>query len=137
MRKAPKEHSTTLQSFRTTALAVNGNGDQAGGPGMRQARRELEEAKTIAEQFGIPLRVIQTKEFSNAEYLSNPNNSTTKKKELETLTQSLKRALDRMDAVRIYAVKEGGDIMGKRVTEVLASVAGSIRKAIGLWEKSG
>jgi len=37
-------------------------------------RRELEEARTIAEQFGIPLRVIHTKEFSNPEYLSNPNN---------------------------------------------------------------
>lgn len=41
-----------------------------------------------------------------------------------------------MEAVRTYAVKEGGDIMGNRVTEVLTSVAGSIRKAIGLWEKS-
>src|SRR5256885_2739460 len=37
-------------------------------------RRELEEAITIAKRFAIPLRVIQTKEFSNAEYLSNPNN---------------------------------------------------------------
>src|SRR5947208_2340072 len=37
-------------------------------------RRELEEARRIAEQFGIPLRVIHTKEFSNPEYLSNPNN---------------------------------------------------------------
>jgi hypothetical protein len=70
-------------------------------------------------------------------YFSSPNNSTIKKKELETLTQSLKRTLDRMEAVRMYAVKEGGDIMGNRVAEILASVAGSIRKAIGLWEKSG
>src|SRR5438105_2384780 len=37
-------------------------------------RRELEEARIIAEQFGIPLRLIHTKEFSNPEYLSNPNN---------------------------------------------------------------
>ena len=42
-----------------------------------------------------------------------------------------------MEAVRVYAVKDGGDIMGERVTEVLASAAGSIRKAIGIWEKSG
>jgi hypothetical protein len=39
--------------------------------------------------------------------------------------------------VRTYAVKEGGDNMGSRVAEVLASVAESIRKAVGLWEKSG
>ena len=78
-------------------------------------------------------------EFLRQFWLSyfSPNNSTIKKKELETLTQSLKRTLDRMEAVRMYAIKEGGDIMGNRVTEVLASVAGSIRKAIGLWEKSG
>lgn len=37
-------------------------------------RRELEEAVAIARQFGISLRVVQTNEFSNAEYLSNPNN---------------------------------------------------------------
>lgn len=41
-----------------------------------------------------------------------------------------------MEAVRVYAVKEGGDFLGERVTEVLASAAGSIRKAIALWEKS-
>ena len=37
-------------------------------------RRELEEALAIAGQFGIPVRVVQTGEFTNPEYLANPNN---------------------------------------------------------------
>jgi uncharacterized protein len=37
-------------------------------------RRELEEAVAIAEQFHFPVRVIQTQEFENPEYLANPNN---------------------------------------------------------------
>jgi pyridinium-3,5-biscarboxylic acid mononucleotide sulfurtransferase len=37
-------------------------------------RRELEEAVEIAQRFGIPLRVIQTQEFSNPSYLANPAN---------------------------------------------------------------
>ncbi len=37
-------------------------------------RRELEEAVKIAAQFEIPLRVIQTSEFKNDAYLSNPVN---------------------------------------------------------------
>jgi len=37
-------------------------------------RRELAEATQIAERFGIPLRVVQTQEFENADYLSNPSN---------------------------------------------------------------
>ena len=37
-------------------------------------RRELEEAVAIAKQFSIPLRVINTEEFKNADYLANPDN---------------------------------------------------------------
>ena len=37
-------------------------------------RREFDEAVAIAGEFGIPLRVVKTKEFSNPDYLSNPNN---------------------------------------------------------------
>ena len=37
-------------------------------------RRELAEAQSIAAQFGIPLRVIQTGEFNNPRYLANPEN---------------------------------------------------------------
>src|SRR5262245_57844215 len=37
-------------------------------------RRELEEALAIGQQFHFPVRIIQTKEFENAEYLANPNN---------------------------------------------------------------
>jgi uncharacterized protein len=37
-------------------------------------RRELEEALAIAKQFEIPVRVVRTLEFQNAEYLANPNN---------------------------------------------------------------
>jgi len=37
-------------------------------------RRELEEALAIAKQFGIPLRVVHTREFDNNAYLANPTN---------------------------------------------------------------
>ena len=37
-------------------------------------RRELSEALQVAEQFGIPVRVIRTTEFSDPSYLSNPTN---------------------------------------------------------------
>jgi pyridinium-3,5-biscarboxylic acid mononucleotide sulfurtransferase len=37
-------------------------------------RREFDDAVAIADQFGIPLRVIQTQEFSNPSYLANPAN---------------------------------------------------------------
>jgi len=37
-------------------------------------RREFEEAVGIAAQFQIPLRVVKTQEFANAEYLANPTN---------------------------------------------------------------
>jgi len=37
-------------------------------------RRELAEALEIAERFQIPVRVIKTDEFNNAEYLANPTN---------------------------------------------------------------
>jgi uncharacterized protein len=37
-------------------------------------RRELEEALSLAEQFHIPVRVVQTREFENPDYLKNPAN---------------------------------------------------------------
>lgn len=37
-------------------------------------RRELEDALDLAQAFNFPVRVIKTKEFENADYLSNPNN---------------------------------------------------------------
>ena len=37
-------------------------------------RRELQEALDIAKQFSIPVRVVHTNEFNNADYLANPNN---------------------------------------------------------------
>ena len=37
-------------------------------------RRELREALAVAEQFGIPVRVVRTAEFDNESYLANPNN---------------------------------------------------------------
>lgn len=42
-----------------------------------------------------------------------------------------------MEAVRTYAVKEGGDVMGQKVSDLLASVTRGVQKAIALWEKSG
>ncbi len=37
-------------------------------------RRELAEALELAERFQIPVRVVQTAEFANADYLANPEN---------------------------------------------------------------
>jgi len=37
-------------------------------------RRELQEALEIAGKFGFPVRVVQTAEFENPDYLSNPAN---------------------------------------------------------------
>ena len=37
-------------------------------------RSELQEALDIAEQFKIPVKVVRTAEFDNAEYLANPSN---------------------------------------------------------------
>ncbi len=37
-------------------------------------RRELREALDLAAQFGFPVRVVNTAEFHNADYLANPNN---------------------------------------------------------------
>ena len=37
-------------------------------------RRELQEALELAERFRIPVRVVRTQEFDNAQYLANPSN---------------------------------------------------------------
>ena len=37
-------------------------------------RRELAEALALAERFGIPVRVVHTREFKNPDYLANPQN---------------------------------------------------------------
>lgn len=37
-------------------------------------RRELDEALSIAERFGFPVRVVRTHEFENPNYLANPLN---------------------------------------------------------------
>ena len=37
-------------------------------------RRELAEAEAIARQYGIPLRILRTAEFSDPQYLANPTN---------------------------------------------------------------
>jgi uncharacterized protein len=37
-------------------------------------RRELDEAMSVATQFGIPVRMVRTQEFENPDYLSNPAN---------------------------------------------------------------
>ena len=37
-------------------------------------RRELEEARELGTKFNFPIRVIQTQEFQNPDYLSNPSN---------------------------------------------------------------
>jgi len=67
-------------------------------------------------------------------YLS-PSKSAAHRKELEGLAQSLRRTLERIEAVRAFAVKEGGDADGTKVTEVLAGVARSVKKAISISER--
>jgi uncharacterized protein len=37
-------------------------------------RRELEEALELAGRYQFPVRIVRTREFENASYLSNPNN---------------------------------------------------------------
>jgi uncharacterized protein len=37
-------------------------------------RRELDEAKALAEKFQLPLRILRTREFDNPSYTANPNN---------------------------------------------------------------
>jgi len=37
-------------------------------------RREFQEALEIAQRFGFPVEVVRTNEFSNPDYLANPNN---------------------------------------------------------------
>ncbi|MHC1763781.1 MAG: ATP-dependent sacrificial sulfur transferase LarE [Verrucomicrobiia bacterium] len=37
-------------------------------------RRELEEALALGRQFNFPVRVVQTREFNNPDYLANPAN---------------------------------------------------------------
>ena len=37
-------------------------------------RRELEEAQSIAAEFGFPLEILRTEEFANADYAGNPMN---------------------------------------------------------------
>ena len=67
-------------------------------------------------------------------YLS-PRRAGARKRELDSLAQSLKRCLERMEAVRRAAVSEGDDTVGNKVMGVLANVRISIRKALALWEK--
>lgn len=69
-------------------------------------------------------------------YLSS-SKSNLKKKELDALAQSLRRTQERMEAARTYAIKEGGEAVGKNVSQALQSVAASIKKAISLWERMG
>ena len=64
-------------------------------------------------------------------------NSNANRQELEALAQSLRRTLERVKAVRVFAVKEGGEGMGRRVQEVLKSVSASVRRALELWERDG
>ena len=37
-------------------------------------RRELEEAQSIAAEFGFPIKVLCTEEFAKADYVGNPMN---------------------------------------------------------------
>jgi uncharacterized protein len=37
-------------------------------------RREFEEAKALGRQFGFPVRIVESREFNNPEYVANPSN---------------------------------------------------------------
>ena len=47
----------------------------------------------------------------------------------------MKRAVERMEAVRAFAVKEDGEGAGETVRGILLSVKASIDKAVALWER--
>ena len=57
-----------------------------------------------------------------------------KQKELDSLCQSLKRTLERMEALRQFAIKESGPETGNKVMQILSAVRSSAEKAIALWE---
>jgi len=53
-------------------LGERGIGVTADSPSLK--RRDLDLVKSFCHQFGIPLKVIQTRELENPNYASNPNN---------------------------------------------------------------
>ncbi len=70
-------YSGGVDSVFLAAVAREVLGDQslaaiADSPSL--PRRELEEALATARQFGIPVRVVRTREFDNPQYLANPAN---------------------------------------------------------------
>lgn len=69
--------------------------------------------------------------------LSSKKSPAAKKKQLDNLIQSLKRTQERMEAVRAFAVKQGGEAMEMKVSKALRNVSKSIKRVISLWEKSG
>lgn len=72
-------------------------------------RRELAEALEIAERFRIPVRVVKTDEFNNAEYLANPTNRCYFcKHELFTELEPLARA----EGFAVIAYGENGSDVG-------------------------
>jgi pyridinium-3,5-biscarboxylic acid mononucleotide sulfurtransferase len=64
--------SVFLAFMAKEALGQNSLAAIADSPSL--PRRELKEAMELAERFEIPVRVVQTREFQNLEYLANPSN---------------------------------------------------------------
>lgn len=95
-------------------------------------RRELQEALEIGSRFGFPVRVIQTAEFSNPGYLSNPTNRCYFcKHELFTKLEPLARA----EGFKVIAYGENASDVGDYRPGAQAAAEFQIRaplKEVGL-----
>jgi len=97
-------YSGGVDSVLLAVVAYEQLGDQmlaviADSPSL--PRRELAEAKSLAQQFGFPLKILRTSEFENPDYADNPiNRCYYCKHELFTHLEEL--AIERAMSVIVY-----------------------------------
>ena len=98
-------------------------------------RRELEEALEVASNFGFPVRVVHTNEFTNSDYLQNPmNRCYFCKHELFTELQPLAQA----EGFRVIAYGENASDVGDHRPGAVAAGEFQVRaplKEVGLTKQ--